>query len=88
VHSAGNAAVVRDEHTLQFNWFWSNAIGGVKIDVPDEDFSDAVDILELQPSEAGVILCPRCGSEDIVVRTLSVVAAFCLFSKSPFRFRF
>jgi hypothetical protein len=83
LHSAGIAAVVRDEHTVQFDWFWSNAIGGVKIDVPDEDYEAASELLNLKPSEAGVILCPHCGSNDVHVRSLSVAAAIFMVLKLP-----
>jgi hypothetical protein len=83
LHSAGIAAVVRDEHTLQFNWLWSNALGGVKIDVPDEDYEAARELLELKPSEPGVIICPHCSSHDVHVRPLSVAAAIFIFLKIP-----
>src|SRR5438874_564570 len=81
--SAGIYAGIRDEFTITFDWFMSNAIGGVKIEVADEDFSTARDILALPPSEEGVLGCPHCGSSDTRVRVLSVFGAVCIVLKLP-----
>lgn len=86
LQSAGIAAAVRDELTLQVDWLWSNAIGGVKVDVPDEDYEAALEIIDAKPSEPGVIVCPHCGSSDIFVRPLSVAAAVCIVLKLPIPF--
>ena len=83
LESAGIDAVTRDEFTVTFNWFYSNAIGGVKIEVIDEDAAAAREILTLPPAEDGLIRCPHCGSADSSVRTLSVFGAFCLVFKIP-----
>jgi hypothetical protein len=83
LHSAGIAAVVRDEHSIQFNWLWSDAIGGVKIEVPDDDYEAARELLGLKPTETGVIICPHCGSNDVRVRPLSVAAAVFMALKIP-----
>lgn len=81
--SAGVYAGIRDEFTITFDWFMSNAIGGVKIEVADEDFSSAREILALSPSEEGMIRCPHCGSADTRVRVLSVFGAVCMMLKLP-----
>jgi hypothetical protein len=81
--SAGVYAGIRDEFTITFDWFMSNAIGGVKIEVADEDFSSASEILALRPSEEGVLRCPYCGSGDMRVRVLSVFGAVCIVLKLP-----
>ena len=42
-HLEGNgiSAFVRDDHTVTADWALSNAIGGVKIEVADEDYEKA-----------------------------------------------
>lgn len=83
LESAGIDAVIRDEFTVTFDWFYSNAIGGVKIEVVDEDAAAAREILTLPPTEDGLIRCPHCGGADSSVRVLSVFGAFCAFVGLP-----
>ena len=83
LHSAGLDAVIRDEFMVTFDWLCSNAIGGVKIEVVEEDVAAAREILALPASEEGVIHCPHCGSHDTRVRVLSVWGAICLALKLP-----
>ncbi len=78
LQSAGIAANLRDDATLQMNWMWSNAIGGVKLEVPDEDFASARELLGLAPSAAGALQCPYCGSTDVSIRTLNRFTALSL----------
>jgi hypothetical protein len=56
--AAGIRATLVDEHTVGVNWLWSNAIGGVKLIVREEDYNDAAKILDdpaadRPPDEAG-----------------------------------
>ena len=83
LESAGIQAAVRDEFTVTFNWLYSDAVGGVKLEVPDDDAPDAREILALPAPEPGLIQCPHCGSPHASVRTLSVFGAFCLLLKIP-----
>ena len=54
LRDAGIDAAIRDDRTIQMNWLWSHAIGGVKIDVPDEDYEDALELLKpVNPPEDG-----------------------------------
>lgn len=41
----GIAAYVRDDHTVTADWAISNAIGGVKVEVEDEDLAEAQALL-------------------------------------------
>jgi hypothetical protein len=43
--AAGIRATLVDEHTVGLNWMWSNAIGGVKLIVREEDYEDAARLL-------------------------------------------
>lgn len=44
--AAGIPALLADEHTVSMNWLLSNAIGGVRLQVPDEYAVRAMDLLE------------------------------------------
>ena len=46
-HLEGNgvAAFVRDDHTVTADWALSNAIGGVKVEVAEEDYDEALSVL-------------------------------------------
>lgn len=41
----GIPAFARDEHMVTLDWLASNAIGGVKVDVADEDYERALEFL-------------------------------------------
>ena len=45
LEGSGIAAFARDEHMVTLDWLASNAIGGVKVDVADEDWEQALDVL-------------------------------------------
>jgi hypothetical protein len=45
LEGAGIAANVRDGHTVTADWALSNAIGGAKVDVEDEDVGEAIALL-------------------------------------------
>jgi len=52
LESRGIPAFLRDENTIQLDWLYSNALGGVRVDVADEDEDAAKAILAEEP-EAG-----------------------------------
>ena len=39
--AAGIPAYVQDEHFIQMDWLYSNAIGGVRVQIADEDVEAA-----------------------------------------------
>lgn len=41
---AGIESAVLDEHTIQWFWHLSNALGGVRLSVDDEDMEDAMEL--------------------------------------------
>jgi hypothetical protein len=45
LEGSGIAAFVRDDHTVTADWALSNAIGGVKVEVAEEDFDAAVSLM-------------------------------------------
>ena len=75
----GISAIVMDEYIVGINWLYSQAVGGVKLRVPEADYERACRIL--QEDHAGDLetinregsgdICPQCGSAAISVRPYS-----------------
>lgn len=77
LESEGIETFMKDELTVQVHNFYSNAVGGVKLQVLEEDVERALSVLgmEKQPFSETVILkrseikdenaCPFCGSNNI-----------------------
>lgn len=71
LQAAGLDAELGDEHLVSMQWLYSHAIGGVKLRVPDDQASEASDILDTTaitdngPDDAGADACPQCGSTDL-----------------------
>ena len=69
LESAGIPAFVADEYTVGMNWLYSNALGGVKVQVPEPLASKAQQILasenELSATcDSDAETCPECGSKN------------------------
>ncbi len=47
----GIICTLRDEHTIVMQWAWANALGGIKLDVPPEQYELAKHILSEIDSE-------------------------------------
>lgn len=66
--------VLRDENTVRMDWGYSNAIGGVRLQVPQRFAQEAEAVLsqpipETIATDSGSYLqpvCPRCGSLDVM----------------------
>lgn len=81
LESEGIECYLKDELTAQINPFYSNAIGGIKLQVKKSDYSKALEILnesdankqyqetsietELLPNGKNEIRCPICGSTEV-----------------------
>ncbi len=52
LEGAGIPAFLQDENTVQMDWLYSNAIGGVKVQVAEEDWHRAAEYLAL--ADAGI----------------------------------
>jgi|TARA_B110000438_G_scaffold294790_1_gene336739 hypothetical protein len=70
----GIAVEVRDAETVSVNWIYSNAIGGVKVEVAEEDVALARELLEVARDQVGILKCPHCGSNDVRMRELGLPA--------------
>jgi hypothetical protein len=74
LESAGIVAYLFDENVVRLNWGYSNAVGGVRLQVRVEDESGAKEVLD-QPVPASIPFsntenyqqprCPACDSIDI-----------------------
>jgi len=67
--AGGVESFLRDEHTVQMYWLYSDAMGGVRLQVLDQDAARAREILaepaeELSDEDRPA--CPECGAEDVV----------------------
>ena len=51
LEGSGIRAFIRDEHMVTLDWLASNAIGGVKVDVSDEDYLRAREIMAAPPTD-------------------------------------
>jgi hypothetical protein len=78
--SAGIDCVLVDDNVVRLDWFWSNAIGGIKLEVDAENVEAANEILE-QPIPDGFDVegigeyrqphCPQCQSLDVTFKELN-----------------
>ncbi|QIO04484.1 DUF2007 domain-containing protein [Acinetobacter shaoyimingii] len=85
--SVGIPSQIENEHTINMNWMYSNALGGVRIAVPLSYIDDAIFLLEsdfsqdlkeqLQFTDP---LCPKCQSLNIEPYTEGKRAAFLVFT--------
>ncbi|PJG65551.1 putative signal transducing protein, partial [Acinetobacter seifertii] len=82
----GIPARIENEHTINMDWFYSNALGGVRLLVLEKDVHDAKAFLEKDFSEdleqefgKNKERCPNCGSYDIEAYTKGKKSAFMAF---------
>ncbi|WP_433834374.1 putative signal transducing protein [Flavobacterium anhuiense] len=74
LESEGIEVYLRDNHIVDSNPIWSNAVGGVKLFVKEEDFEKANEILStVSPysvdEKNNLIKCPNCGAEKVEMIT-------------------
>lgn len=84
--SEGIPAFIADEHTINMQWLYSNALGGVRLQVPEAYVEIARQVLEEDREqdlveEQGVDqeICPFCGSEDTEFHQIGRRWAFLVF---------
>jgi hypothetical protein len=78
--------VIQDQNMVGMNLFYSNAVGGIKLQVPDHHFRQAHDILNgYEEKESGISIfpeCPVCKSEDVLPKrynSIVLILSFVLF---------
>jgi Putative prokaryotic signal transducing protein len=85
LEAAGIDAFLGNENIVSLDWFYSNAVGGLRLQVLEEDVTDAQASLdepipdEIVEEQSGIVYeqphCPRCDSLDIGYETID-----CLWS--------
>jgi hypothetical protein len=76
LESAGIPAWIADEHLVRMDWFLSNSVGGLRLQVEESDEAAARELLEEEVP--GTIAygqdetytqptCPKCGSADVTL---------------------
>ena len=74
----GIPAFVADGAIVGLNWMYSNAVGGVKVQVNEENVARVRAMLKALaipiggPEPLSPYLCPHCGSAKVVFRRVSV----------------
>jgi len=54
---------IADENTTSLQWLYTNAIGGIRLQVHEDDLAEAVQVLaELNKKPSESITCSHCGS--------------------------
>lgn len=84
LESQGIPAFVADEHTINMQWLYSNAMGGVRVQVPFKHLDQARQLLSADfsstlDSESAGPVCSHCGSGHLVPYTKGKKPAFLLF---------
>lgn len=83
--SAGIEAFLIDDNMVRMDWFISNLLGGIKLQVRPEDADAAMDVLENDIPEGFEVeglgdyeqpRCPKCGSVDITFEALNKPIAY------------
>lgn len=67
LEAGGIPAYLLDENIVQVNWLYSNAIGGVRVQVAEEDVAKALELMNEAGApldDAVAIPCPYCHSEE------------------------
>ena len=78
LESEGVECYVKDELTVQVNPFYSNAIGGVKLQVREEDAERAIQLLK----EGGFLEEPNENVEKEIIATINADANICPYCGS------
>jgi len=89
LEAANIPASIADEHTINMDWLYSNALGGVRLFVPIEYAEEAKSIIEQDYSnnvdqEFEEIIeekktCLSCGSEQLEAYTIGKKPAYLVF---------
>ncbi len=70
MQDAGIECYLKDENTVTIDPILSNAIGGIKLVVKEEDAEEAKQLLQLFDEEyLKAVKCPKCGAAEISLVT-------------------
>lgn len=83
--SAGIEAFLSDDNLIRMDWLWSNAVGGIKLLVREEDAEAARKLLEQAVPEGFEVeglgeyqqpRCPECGAMDVFFEEIDKKIAY------------
>jgi len=82
----GIPAFVADEHTINMQWLWSDALGGIRLQVPEPFVEQARAVLAedlekvlVEAQKVDTVTCPECGSTDTEYHQIGRRWAFLVF---------
>jgi hypothetical protein len=85
LNSSGIETVLLDDNLVRLDWLWSNAVGGIKLQVKAEDADEATEILN-QPIPETIEFggtgdyrqpeCPKCKSLDVTFQEIYKPVAY------------
>jgi len=91
LEAGGVPAFIQDENMVQTDWLYSNAIGGVRVQIDEENAARAKEILRdpgIEAEHVGMPACPKCSSTntapDELPRRLSFLSL--MLAGMPFMF--
>jgi hypothetical protein len=77
LQEAGIESFIADQGITSVNALYSGAIGGIRIQIDENDLEKAKEILfEAEPVDTGIFQCPQCSSDDVEYEKVSKRAAF------------
>ena len=77
LRAAGVDSLIADQGIVSVNALYSGAIGGIRIQIDENDLEKAKEALvEVEPVDTGMFQCPRCSSDDVKYERTSKRAAF------------
>lgn len=86
LESVGIPSFIADEHTINMQWLYSDAMGGVRLLVAEEHFAEAKQIVSADfsssveaESECKAEYCHSCKSENVQPFTKGKRSAFVIF---------
>lgn len=95
LESAGIDCALVDDNMVRLDWFYSNLLGGVKLQVSREDAADAEELLSLPIPENFDVTgigkyqqprCPRCQSLDLNFQEVTPAAYLSAYLNVPIPF--
>jgi len=91
LESGGVRAYIQDENLVQMNWLYSNAIGGVRVQIAEEDVEQAQAILRqntIELPDSVDVTCPFCESPEVAPDELPRRISFATLLLLSFPFLF
>ena len=86
LEAAGIPAFVADEHTINMYWLYCQAMGGVRLQVPEAAMADARELLAedfsehlLEEVSEEPFRCPHCDSTNVQWHVRGKVMAYLVF---------